>query len=35
VPVSEVVRQAFSDALAARGMLATGAPRYLLSVEIL
>jgi hypothetical protein len=35
VPVSEIVRQAFSDALAARGMLATGAPRYLLSVEIL
>lgn len=35
VPVSEVVRQAFSDALAARGMLATGAPRYLLSVDII
>lgn len=35
VPVSEVVRQAFSDALAARGMLATGTPRYLLSVDII
>lgn len=35
VPVSDVVRQAFSDALAARGMLATGAPRYVLSVDII
>jgi hypothetical protein len=35
VPVSDVVRQAFSDALAARGMLASGAPRYVLSVDII
>lgn len=34
-PVAEVVRQAFTDGLAARGMLATGAPRYTLAVEVL
>jgi uncharacterized lipoprotein YajG len=34
-PVTEVVRQAFSDALAARGMLAGATPRYTLSVVIL
>lgn len=36
-PVTEVVRQAFADALAARGLLAPGADaaRYLLAVEIL
>ncbi|MCI0753997.1 YajG family lipoprotein [Teichococcus vastitatis] len=35
VPVTEVVRQAFTDALRARGLLATGAPRYTIGVEIL
>jgi hypothetical protein len=34
VPVTEVVRKAFADALAARGMLAAAAPRYTLSVDI-
>jgi uncharacterized lipoprotein YajG len=34
-PLTEVVRQAFSDALAARGMLARVAPAYVLSVTIL
>jgi hypothetical protein len=34
-PATEVVRQAFADALAARGMLAPAAPRYLLNVTIL
>lgn len=34
-PVTEVVRAAFTDALAARGMLAQGAGRYALSVEVL
>ncbi|MBC9178337.1 YajG family lipoprotein [Pseudoroseomonas ludipueritiae] len=34
-PVTEVVRQAFADALAARGMLAPAAPRYVLNVTIL
>jgi uncharacterized lipoprotein YajG len=33
-PVTEVVRKAFTDALAARGMLAPAAPRYTLSVDI-
>lgn len=34
-PVTEVVRQAFADALAARGMLGPAAPRYVLNVTIL
>jgi hypothetical protein len=34
VPVTEVVRQAFTDALASRGMLAAGAGRYVLAVDI-
>ncbi|RKK04877.1 hypothetical protein EBE87_10325 [Pseudoroseomonas wenyumeiae] len=34
-PATEVVRQAYTDALAARGMLAPAAPRYLLNVTIL
>ena len=34
-PVTEVVRKAFTDALAARGMLAPAAPRYTLSVDIM
>jgi hypothetical protein len=35
VPVTEVVRKAFADALAARGLLAASAPRYLLNVDVL
>lgn len=34
-PVTEVVRQGFTDALGARGMLASGAPAYTLSVTVL
>lgn len=34
-PVTEVVRKAFTDALAARGMLAAAAPRYVVNVTIL
>ncbi|MBO1078612.1 hypothetical protein [Roseomonas haemaphysalidis] len=34
-PVTEVVRAAFTDGLAARGMLAQGTGRYALSVEVL
>lgn len=34
-PVTEVVRQAFRDALAARGLLAAETPRYLLNVDVL
>jgi hypothetical protein len=33
-PVTEVVRKAFTDALALRGMLAPAAPRYALLVEV-
>jgi hypothetical protein len=34
VPVTQVVKQAFTDGLAARGLLAAGAPRYLMNIEI-